>query len=535
MNVSNLKIGCLVVATVIIGLIIYLGYFVPVYFDEVAYRLIHARFWLDGGYSVSVFPHCQKEVATKIPLVFIPYAILESWLYSSFSSLSQIRLMGIANFLLWLLVFFLLCKEFSTKSISRALDLFLIGFFAITLGVLPLGLLLNRPEQTLLLSVMLFFWLGIKQKGSTEQDLGLAASFFFLSTFFFSIHPKTLLFLPFVLCSLWFLKVRPKTKGFLLFHVLLMAGNLYLYSGQRVSCPLVKPIAEFNKTQMLTPTDLFENPTVSLNQVARNLAQFKKYVQQTLFVSVYTAEWLPGLQELNLWMINLNRLIRYLLYLILSLVAGWVTYSMIKSKLILTEFVVAGPFFLFLGTFLMAALQTRKHGYEANFIIPVYIVIFVVVIATYVERNCRIIGEKLPWLLFVLSLVSMASVGSLFYQFYPFTKTTWREGGPVKRQGRSYSVFDSAEINQRILTLSARCGIQNTNTTRHLVVDDLTLPLFWKTFQPLYSGVSWHNENILQFLREKHSSGAILECRFLPEDIVKKSFRDGEFCCHPAF
>ncbi|NBX81490.1 hypothetical protein EBQ90_00135, partial [bacterium] len=88
----------------------YLGFHLPIFTDEVAWKIASSRYQVDQGLSVSLLPLCSaKAFLTKVPSVFVPAALLESFLYQDLSNLIKLRWYGSISLALFFLSVFVLC------------------------------------------------------------------------------------------------------------------------------------------------------------------------------------------------------------------------------------------------------------------------------------------------------------------------------------------------------------------------------------------------------------------------------------------
>jgi len=70
---------------IILGLVVLVlcfGLLVPIYSDEVAIHMSKARFFLERGQLVTLFPQCETSSTTRVPVTWYPAAILYGFVYA---------------------------------------------------------------------------------------------------------------------------------------------------------------------------------------------------------------------------------------------------------------------------------------------------------------------------------------------------------------------------------------------------------------------------------------------------------------------
>ena len=123
---THLKFDHLALGLLLIGfvLLLWIGYLVPIYTDELTFKIIHARIFLDQGKAISLFPQCNQNLTTTWPFYFAPIRWIDALLYSELGHPLKLRIIGIAIFLLILFVEFLTVKPLFPQGPSRNINSF---------------------------------------------------------------------------------------------------------------------------------------------------------------------------------------------------------------------------------------------------------------------------------------------------------------------------------------------------------------------------------------------------------------------------
>src|SRR5258706_9278605 len=67
-------------------LTMWMAFFVPVYADEPAWKLIGARLFVDAGKLLYFFPFCDTGQWIDIPLTWYPARLIDTWIYQDASN-----------------------------------------------------------------------------------------------------------------------------------------------------------------------------------------------------------------------------------------------------------------------------------------------------------------------------------------------------------------------------------------------------------------------------------------------------------------
>jgi len=176
------------------------GLLVPLYTDEIGWKLNLARWWYDGGVQTN-YPLCGASHAVAPPLTVLPFRAFDSLLYGDLQALWRLRVLGVAQAALATAVLLLgipAATPGAPPHAARAIAASLLG-----LGVLPLLLGLNRPETPLLCGALL---LALAPGSAWVQGRPAAiraGAVALVSLAVFAAHPKGVLFAPLAAVAAW--------------------------------------------------------------------------------------------------------------------------------------------------------------------------------------------------------------------------------------------------------------------------------------------------------------------------------------------
>lgn len=487
-------------------------YFSPIYTDEVAWKWLSARYFLDGGKTLSLYPQCVKEFGDYLPVLFYPSFRLYGFLYGALESLHILKM---GSFVSISLIFILLTLVLGKikKSVVIAPLLF---------GVLPFSFMLNRPEQVMLIGVLLAIYLSLKDwKTSASKALGFLG-FILGAELFFSSHAKSLFFLPVFLACLHVSCFSKILKALGIVFVGFLGLSCFQYFSSLTQCQNPAILALLSKV-MMAPDLILSDPWGAMIQAQTNLVSLGRYVTENVFKNRYPMEWLPenygfswGTSGIN-WLIG----IFWISVLILVFVRG----IRFKGKV---KWLFRA---LLLSLFTLGILQSSKSFYEGPLVLTLLWLCGSISLSSSDWQRLKVPAR-------ILACLSLAL---LSYRFYPVLRNSWSAPGPLPNQNHSVKIAYSKEIKSRVKALSERCNVKTDESVWHLVVDDLTYPYFWQTKEPyhaVYVTGWWGRESIpdfQKFFEEKQVAGYLAQCHWLAPELRRKALRDKELCCLRSF
>lgn len=508
--------------------LVYLGFYLPIYGDEMHWKWKSARWFVDHRIAIDVFPQCVSSFP-EFPIWWFPARLLDSILYQDLSSLIKLRILGIFNLLLWLFLIWKICKKAIKESIRK--DIFIYGVSILFFGVLPLMMFLNRPEQPLLLCLTGFILLSFLKPEKESQQWTLLIVAAALINLFFSQHVKALFFLPVFISCICFLSMSRKKKVFLFLLLIMSVWTCLTFFNEITSCPFNAHVRQAISGQGVSLNAIKSNPIGTSLHMIRNTTNAHRYLNHIFIWDHYMSYWLPNLpQGLKAIDIFLNRSIRLFWWATL-LAIGYLTFrTVIKRDFSSAERGKWIALALFLSLLGVSAFQSTKAFYESSLVFPCLLLMFVLGLSGSVKGS--ILGGTTKVFSWAALVIAALSVGRLSTHFGPFIKAQWKPG-ILPSHPFSTSPFHLSNIKSKIEEVNRFCQFSPKKET-HLVLDDLTYPFFSLNREPFHifylTGLP---EGLESFLRERGSSGIISQCRYFSPELTSKAIKskDEQICC----
>lgn len=534
-----LAIPALAVVTLAVGLLI------PIYSDEVAIQMAHARFFIEGGALLNLLPQC-RSLEASIPVSWYPGAVFNAILYSGTSELG-LRIRGIAICAGWLSLLWAWAGLHPQRLMPRRrFQSFILSLNM--LGVLPFVLVLARSEQLLVLPLvaccmLALFWQVEASDGVPLKSLK-AALLFLITSVFLLAHPKALFFAPVMLASAW-LVFRHAGKAWMI-GTMLVVGFAVFQSVQYVlftsSCPGAPAMAKVLAQQTLDFQLLASDKPLFFKAAASNLVSSLGMILDRMPATLaYQSNWLPSVQGewMGPWLGVFGKLLKASLYVLalLSFVAVIVRFAMQLSHRRLDKGVL-------LATALLAGLvlhgivynSNAWHFYTPGLIVPLLAVLLMLVLHTPFEvpnglrRACGAVA-------FYWMLLAAASMVLLLCIQTPGLLQIARLGDYViGPQPLSTPAFVREEERARLSALAKRCNINDGD--ERLVVDGAAYFLFQHGRQPMnvfyvsdYAFGMDIGQKLPEFLKKIDSGGVLSRCEYLPKVLSDKAIRSEKMCC----
>jgi len=455
-------------------------YFMPIYPDEVAFRLQLGRYILDRGVVQGLYPLCASNFK-ETPLLFVMPAWLLSWLDQAFS-LVRIRVLPFT--IIIAAVFF--AVWFAVRGINPKAAIVATTAF---IGVAGSGLVMARYEYVQVLNIV--FCLGVFHfLELTSPRLSLRYGLFFLllisSLLSIYAHVQGLLFLPLTLYLAYFI-LRPglgKPRAALLVVMLLVLMAQATIRFHHATCAGYPEIEQF-WAHMTLNMNGFE----SVNSINWLTVKLDKYLLSFLYKENYAVNYLPGVTVGESWQQNLlavlNQSIQIILLVnLLLLITAAIAATIISAKRYLAHrqwvpielgqgqtfaLVLLAVPVIFL--FIYDSAQNFYRSFFLNFIISI-------VLSLFFSRVCLARLGHLTILYFYLCGVVV--VASLVINVWWFTDRL-RTG----YEGPSISISrDWDGINRDVKALAKDCGMDLSKG--RIVLDDLTYDSL-KSYPQLYA------------------------------------------------
>ena len=127
------------------------GLLLPIYTDEVGWRM-HLRAAYDGGVDRMLNDICGPNTIIAPPLFMMPFRHLSAWLNLTFPDPLYVRLLGVSLAIGWAFLLRALIGRIAVEPKLRA-RVTALAFALLGMGVLPIMLVMGRPDQVVLLSM----------------------------------------------------------------------------------------------------------------------------------------------------------------------------------------------------------------------------------------------------------------------------------------------------------------------------------------------------------------------------------------------
>lgn len=518
------------------------GLYLPVYSDEVVTKFNISRFFFEDGKMLSFFPQCTTTVGHDVSWLFYPAAIIVSTLYEYLHPLG-LRVSGILSAMVW---FALLAHWCIKQSKDNWIERFTFFSALASLGVLPYLWVLSRPEQFMLVPIMIFCLTALyppSTKNIIKQLLILIALSALTSVFFYA-HPKSIFFTPFFIIAGWACTRNLRTVikiSFLIFVILLSIQTLR--DANLLSlCQDAPSVQAVLGMHSLTPGDLLRDPISFMKIAGRNILDFPdRMLIHLVFNPTFQSGWLPPITHTSPFITLLNLLIHYSLLL---LVLGSHTTAMGTALILASRQRISTPVLLSAllagGDLINLTLYKAQSFYAGIQYVPISIVIVLLLLQGLSAQRKKALSSNAKYTI-KLSLFGL-SLTSLITLFYLVTPNILRIAdfptASIPSQPLSIPVLGAEEHLVSISELGERCHIP-VDAAEHLVVDHMTYFAYLKSHNPIhilyvsqYFGQDLANGKLLPFLKERHSSGLITRCEWVPKEFQNIQLENERgYCC----
>lgn len=523
-----------------------LGIFVPLYTDEVATKILQARFFAEGGKIVTLFPQCGASFIVDTPLTWYPAAMIYAFLYAGLEPLG-IRISGVAMALVWVtLSFWGILKITSIRQYS----IYLYAAIAVILGlgVLPFMLILARSEQWLILLITLYCFFPIISRRvisheSTLNKWGLFFVFCLVTSLFFYSHPKAIFFFPLVIVSVFY-TFGIKNRLFLglsICFLVICTFQSVLLAKTLTHCEDAPKLSAILSSQTLDFKLIKTSPVAFITTATENIINAPNSITNyVLFSNNYQSGWLPAVNEgsLTFAVRFVNDISQALLLTCLwsaMLLPLFFFYKLVNSAKNRENFFLVLA--LWIGLVGHLAIFSTWNFYGAALVLPLSLLILVLLGADSFQLAMQRLWAKC--VLLIALVLSLSSFYVLFNTILPkLILNSHSDKGLIVGQPLSVSAFNFSTQRLRVRALAKTCGI-NGDDSSHLVIDDLTYFAFERLHQPVHViylygggfGLDVAGDRVQPFLTKIASDGIIARCTYLPEFYKDKALRDNNYCC----
>ena len=497
----------------------------PIYSDELLWKLIDSRLLLDSGKLLYLFPECAKGISLDPPISWYPLQLIDAALYSDMTNPQVLRYWAIGIFF----AIVLYCAWFVRFSLRPG-----IGYAAsigavlapLSLGVLPFLLVMNRPEQGLLLVVICGCSIPVileKRKLTSLQIWTTAAVFILLCWIAVSTHAKGVFLLPALLLAACLTMRRWLPSLLVLAAAAFGAIETIRLWRIRTDCPESPFLMQVFHGQSLSPDELSNGLGRFLGLAWSNVVHGSVYWQNAGFKQEYQSVWLPTAgSSPTLIEVLLNRAIPLFVALgaVLVFPAVLSTARAIKARslpdngsLIATSLVIC-----LVG---VAAFQSGKNFYETALMLPLFAAAVMFSLTTKRLPAVPLIGGRT--ILATIAVLAVISQLVVAFRFYP-KLPEWQQ-----------ALAQRQPAQEAVRRLISRCGIEADAKTRHLLVDDFTYTLLWRTQEPYFTSLTsgWWATGVDQqrIVEDRGVTGVVAACPSVSTRIWNSIISEGGYCC----
>lgn len=518
---------------------------IPIYSDEIAIQMAHARFFVEGGALLNLFPQC-RPLLTPIPASLYPGAVFNAIVYSGATGLG-LRIRGIALCVTWLGLLWIWAGRHPQLLIPRRRFQVLVVSLNLV-GVLPFVHALARSEQLLVLGLVAYCMLALFWPAKASDPLPLkglkAAVLLLVGSIFLLAHPKALFFAPVILASTWLVfrdAGRLWTAG-----ILGVTGfavfQSFQYAQLAASCPgapvMAKALAQHTLDFRLLATDKLAFFDAALRNLASSLGLVLDRVPATV---AYQSNWLPSIQSqwMQPWLGAFGTVLKASLYVLalLSVAAAIVRCAIqLSNKHLDKEVLLAVSLVAGLVLHGLVYNASAWHFYTPGLIVPALVVLLLLVLPASgtAPSWMRPVTGAFASCGMLLALVSMVLL--LAIQTPPLLRIARAGDYVIAGQLLSTPSFMRQDERERLFALARRCDIKDGD--ERLMLDGPAYLLFQHGRQPInvfyVSDFAFGmdiGQKLPEFLKALGSGGVLSRCDYLPKAVRDRSIASGEMCC----
>jgi hypothetical protein len=528
---------CVFIAT------LFTAYNFPLYPDEIAVRFWLSRMPYEFPQLNSGLPRCVSTFAQSIPLTMYFPALIDWVVHGTLESPTSLRRVGVVGALLWVLGFTLYLAV-KAKNINKRpkpwnfslQDAYIPGFVIalFSIGVFPIFLVTNRPEQIILPAVVLLILTFIASGNLKTRNTWLSKTVLVLSYFAgislaLYAHPKSLFLTPLFVIVGWKLFSHFKTRlpfilamSLLAFHVVTTVFT-FKYAFQ---CSEMPTLESHLQSFSFDPASLFYAPRYFFEQLVDSLSRSSLYWTQIGFLERPEVGYLPT-SPLSIYAHIANLFIKINLTILFFIMVVFLPYHYYRKDVVTGRVVTVNLilFILVLCGIISAIFNLPKHWYDAGYL---YALSLIVVVFFVGENFSGEIRRKITRIIF-LYLGSVALLSQVI--FINRNLPVFLDGftGP----GKPIGVYEEKQYRNDLMAATKACDI-DPRRSKKLVVDDWTYGYLRKSKLPMPFTFIWldNNEKDRQlFFSKVDSDGMVVSCSSVPTEYRQLLTRTGNICC----
>lgn len=530
-----------------------LSAFVPIYVDELVYKLRLSRTLRDGALQLSFFPQCADTFVAALPWPLVPGGAVLALVWQNVGLLGM-RLASIAMFGLWLCMLWLIIRRSSVMTSARPY-VFLAALSFLTFGVTAYAMVISRPDQfvllvltaSLLLALVAPDWIKDLQTKPVLFWAGVALvgiSFCLLTSIAAFSHPAIIYYLPFLVASVVIaLRVSgwPATIAVILAVISIVLTGVLHHTRVLQTCaePSLRTITSL---YLVDVSALSTAPFQTLSQLVWNaVAGMSRVLANAIFADSYQSSWLPPTSGLG-WFPP-------------TVMLGWAIqfawHALIAASIVACVLQLANgrwraaSSLLILGILLVLCLLWQfSHAQGRNFTtmqlgLPLLILFSITALGPSADAILNSRWRRSIAVFIAGVAISSAAVNAIFIA--PQLVGSAVAGGLFNpKQHHSYTAWNQGERDAVTHRLAKACNIRPRHAP-DLVLDDVSYYVFRHDKRPMFA--TYVDPNLMgsglkgrlqSFLAERKSSGFIGKCNYLPHELQSLALRDGEACCVSA-
>ncbi|MEO6152167.1 MAG: hypothetical protein ABIT09_06390 [Croceibacterium sp.] len=513
------------------------GLFVPVYTDEIGWRF-QERAGIDG-IDMMINDVCGHNTLATPPWFMLPVRWFSAAANTALPSPLYVRIEGTGCALLWLTLLLQIIRLGTARHGERSY-LTMLAAGLIGMGLLPLLMVMSRPEQPLIICTTAMVIIALAQ-GRDDRASNFVlplkvAGVVALAAIALSYHLKGVLYSPvaaacIVTCRPGRHAVVSKVAGLACLIALTALAAAYWTS--RFSCPgdpvLAAKLAHQNVLVMLgRPSEYLRHlPGLFLNALPQ------RYVALTVPAEMQMSGWIPA-HTFPAWVAFVFGPLQILVW---TTAIGMAALSLMlfaarHGVRAVLEVRFAAPLAILACVLVWGFSQNIKNDYEAAHVLPL-LALAIVLSATLAEP-----AGAIPRLLHGLAPVAVAltMISTLVVVIYCVGPLTRAAGSPGFPPNQLYSVanFHFGQIRRDAYNAMQRAHFPKRRL-RRVLVDDTTYFILQGSYLPLHRlGVieTWvgRNTDPVVYLVSRRSDGIVMGCKLLPQALQDVAVRSGAVC-----
>lgn len=512
-----------------------LAYF-PIYTDEIAIRIWLSRSIMDFPWHINIIPSAD-HFKSYLPIIWYFPSMIEWFLHGCIDSLSTLRLMGVGLFLIMTIMLSYLLLYKTKKNIFNVIVGFGLVIACMNIGVLPVFLIINRPEQIILMGLiilLLIYYSNLKKTSHTKNITISLIIYYSCVSLMLYMHAKTLYLAPALILINYAITSNCKNKYpvFLNFILLglLLSGNFLAWHNElayREQPSVNAYMSSFN----IDLSQLFSNTHFFISQLKQSALNSTQLLNKIVFNNITEVNYLPPLTS-HFEAINIAfyfSFLTLLLYLVIALFVGYAKDLSKKNYL--------SPRLLLISILLSitagSLLNLTKTWYDVGYFWAMIMIIF---IAHLHETFNEISNQKSHQIIKLICfnyLIILSIFSLITFQLNYKTPLLTGYAGP----GVSLIKFQYKKYQQLMKKVNQLC--LNNEKSQGLVLDDYTYLYFKNTKYPLlitYVNNHTSSNQFPKFIKNNIISGIIARCSYIksiPNIQDELIIKIEDICCYP--